>query len=283
MPVNYQNIMPPFYQKLQPLLGFNGLSLTSINEGIHLCNNTLYLLRNQIENYQFVSMGEEIDFFRNVKSEPLGYLIYFSEVRYCLLRMPKVGAQQQLGFLKKKVRMVNKFFGVHWDFIQYMEQDFEYLDEQYFTREKQHFPVYAPPETSYLDPKFFTSHDLLWARVKAMQLFAKYLKKVQLGMQRKKRKGFAEAHPLVLHWTGSKTALVELIYALQHAHAINDGHEDIAKIVAGFEQLFDVKIENVYKTYGEIRARKDKKARFVRTLWEQLLKQMEEEDGLTNH
>ena len=172
----FKNIIDKFNQKLNDELLAERISLKKSNEGIHLCNNALYLLKEIVEEHGFDNSKAEIHFFKSIKSEPLSLLVYFSEVRSCELLMPKIGVNNQLSFLKKKIRRINKFFNHNWDFVHYMEQELNYLDNQYFTRENQQFPVYALPEACYLDPKFFTSKDMLWARIRGMNRFSLYVK-----------------------------------------------------------------------------------------------------------
>lgn len=279
----YRHVIDKFNQKLASIQSDKRISLKKSNEGIHLCNNALYLLKEIVEKHGFENVKAEIHFFKKIKSEPLSSLVYFSEVRSCELLMPKIGVNNQLSFLKKKIRRINKFFNRNWDFVHYMEQELNYLDKQYFTRENQEFPVYALPEACYLDPKFFTSKDMLWARVKGMNHFIVYVKSliIEIGLQNK------EQHPQhqfakPLQWTSSKAALTELIYALYVTKAVNNGKDDIKSIATNFEMLFDINLDNLYKTYFEIKARKGRRTRFLEELAERFNEKMENDDDFSD-
>ncbi|WP_394331380.1 RteC domain-containing protein [Pseudotamlana agarivorans] len=39
-------------------------------------------------------------FFKSVKPHPMQFLIYYNELRSCELRMPKLGIESQLKYLK---------------------------------------------------------------------------------------------------------------------------------------------------------------------------------------
>lgn len=279
----YRHVIDKFNQKLASIQSDKRISLKKSNEGIHLCNNALYLLKEIVEKHGFENVKAEIHFFKKIKSEPLSSLVYFSEVRSCELLMPKIGVNNQLSFLKKKIRRINKFFNRNWDFVHYMEQELNYLDKQYFTRENQEFPVYALPEACYLDPKFFTSKDMLWARVKGMNHFIVYVKSliIEIGLQNK------EQHPQhqfakPLQWTSSKAALTELIYALYVTKAVNNGKDDIKSIATNFEMLFDINLDNLYKTYFEIKARKGRRTCFLEELAERFNEKMENDDDFSD-
>lgn len=279
----YRHVIDKFNQKLASIQSDKRISLKKSNEGIHLCNNALYLLKEIVEKHGFENVKAEIHFFKKIKSEPLSSLVYFSEVRSCELLMPKIGVNNQLSFLKKKIRRINKFFNRNWDFVHYMEQELNYLDKQYFTRENQEFPVYALPEACYLDPKFFTSKDMLWARVKGMNHFIVYVKSLikEIELQNKEQHSQQQfAKPL--QWTSSKAALTELIYALYTTRAINNGKDDIKSIATKFEMLFDINLDNLYKTYFEIKARKGRRTRFLEELAERFNEKMENDDDFSD-
>lgn len=275
----YKHVIESFKAKLEVINKGKRIPLKQTNEGIHLCNNTLYRLKCIIEECGFKDVEGEIYFFKKIKSFPLSFLVYFSEVRSCELLMPKIGVNNQLTFLKKKIRKVNKFFNRNWDFVHYMEQEQTYLDRQYFTRENQVFPLYALPEACYLDPKFFTSKDMLWARIQGMNQFIIYIKRLikDIEMQRKGNRPGNQISK-TLHWTASKSALTELIYALYLTRSINDGQEDIKAIAANFETLFGIQLDNIYKSYFEIKARKGSRARFLKNMLNRFIEKMENDD-----
>lgn len=275
----YKHVIGAFKEKLLEIESGKRIPLKKTNEGIHLCNNTLYLLKGIVEELGFEDIEAEIHFFKRVKSEPLSFLVYFSEVRSCELLMPKIGVNNQLSFLKKKIRRINKFFNRNWDFVHYMEQELTYLDKQYFTRENQVFPLYALPEACYLDPKFFTSKDMLWARVKGMNHFIAYVKNLIKEIETQNKRNLSQnKFTKPLEWTSSKAALTELIYALYVTRVINEGKEDIKTIATNFEMLFGIQLDNIYKTYFEIKARKGCRARFLEELIERFNERMEKDD-----
>lgn len=276
----FNHIIDGYFQKLEELTPSKRISLKKSNEGIHLSNNALYLLKLIVEKKGFSSIDEEIYFFKKVKSEPLSYLVYFSEVRSCELLMPKIGLGNQLNFLEKKIKRINKFFNRNRDFVHYMEQELTYLDIQYFTRSNQVFPLYSLPETCYLDPKFFTSHDMLWSRIKGMNKFILYLQEITKQLKLQKHKSLQIGKPKkALVWNASKTALTELIYALHSANAISDGSGNVKAIATVFESVFNVNLDNLYKTYSEIKARKGGRSRFLEDLVTRFNEKMEKDDS----
>jgi len=276
----YSDIITGFQSKLDKLKEEKEINLERANEGIHLCNNTLYLLRNIIEKHNFKSVEDEIYFFKKIKSKPLSALVYFNEIRSCELLMPKMGFEDQLSYLKKKVRTINKFFSKNWDIVHYMDQDHNYLDKQYFTRKNQNFPLYSTPEACYLDPNFFTSHDMLWAKIKGLNCFTEHLKALIRAIELQREDFKYKNNRKTLVWTESKTALVELAYAIHGACAINDGKEDIKAIASALGEAFNIKVGDIYKTYTEIKRRKGSRARFLERLTNSFNYKIDQDDAL---
>lgn len=269
-----------FNQKCNAILETNENHLKKANEGIHLCNRTLSVLKDKVEQHDFENVPDEIEFFKNHKPIPMSYLIYFTEVRSCELRMPKAGTSYKVEFLQKELKKVNKFFYKNADFVHYMEQGYSYLDHQFFTRnQRDNFP-FTPMTDYYQFPEFSTSQDMLWSKVKAMYRFIHYIREALKKLKVNDAEIFEEKRHKVLVWTAPKTALIELIYALYSSGALNHGAADINTITSSFEDFFNVKLDNVYKTYNEIKERKSSKTKFLEELMLNLQQKISKEESV---
>lgn len=268
-----------FNSRCNEILEANETTLSKAGSGIILCNKTLTELKDLVDKKDFNTIPEEIDFFKNSKPIPMSLLIYFTEVRSCELRMPKAGNSYKVQFLQKELRKINKFFYKNADFVHYMEQGYNYLDHQFFTRNhRDNFP-FTPMTDYYQFPEFTTSQDMLWAKVKAMYRFIHYIRQELKKLKVNDSDIFDEKKHKVLVWTGPKTALTELIYALFSNGAINHGAADINMITSSFEDFFNIKLDNIYKTYTEIKARKSSKTKFLEELTLNLQQKMLREDN----
>lgn len=248
--------------------------------GIRLCNSTLSKMQTLVEKEDFEDSTAEINFFKNIKPYPMSYLIYFTEVRSCELNIPKAGAKHKIHFLEKEVKKINKFFAENNDFVHYMEQNHTYLDHQFFARNyRNNFP-FTPTINYYQYPEFSTSHDMLWAKIQALYRFIHYIRESLLILQPGNTSLFSEKKHKVLLWSGSKTALVELIYALYSSGDINHGAVDLQTIGNSFEDFFNIKLDNIYKTYSEIKARKGSRTKYLEELQLQLEQKMRNDDKL---
>jgi hypothetical protein len=84
--------------------------------------------------------------------------------------------------------------------------------------------------------------------------------------------------PSKLFWTGNKTDLIELLYALQSSKCINSGTTDIKELASHFEHFYNVDLGNYYHTFIDIRSRKTSKTRFLDKLIEMLNQRMDSLD-----
>ena len=276
----FDGIMVQFEKEVAEILEANEAQLKLALRGIELCNRVLSDLKDKVETEDFETVGDEIHFFKEVKPAVMSYLIYFTEIRSCEIRKPRAGANFQVRFYEKEIKKVNKFFFRNVDFAHYMELGHTYLDHQFFTRNyKNDFPV-TPLVNYYQFPEFSSSHDMLWSKIKAMHRFIHYIRLSLEGLKPGINVFSEEKKHRVLLWTSSKTALIELIYALYSDGALNHGTADLSTITASFEDFFNVKLDNVYKTYSEIKSRKGTRTKFLEELMLNLQQKMSREDGI---
>lgn len=274
----FKKTIEAFNYSCNEILESNDTMLNKASKGIALCNQTLSSLKEIVDKRDFNTVPEEIDFFKNNKPIPMSLLIFFTEVRSCELRMPKAGTTYKVQFLQKELRKINKFFYKNADFVHYMEQGYSYLDHQFFTRNHRNNFPFTPMTDYYQFPEFSTAQDMIWAKVKAMYRFIHYIRQALKRLKVDDADIFEEKKHKVIVWTGPKTALTELIYALFSNGAINHGAADINLITSSFEDFFNIKLDNVYKTYTEIKARKSSKTKFLEELTLNLQQKMARED-----
>ncbi|MBZ9629765.1 RteC domain-containing protein [Salegentibacter sp. LM13S] len=276
----FEKAISMFTDQVDRIINSESSSLKKAESGIRLCNRTLSELQHMVEKEDFEDSAAEINFFKNIKPIPMSYLIYFTEVRTCELSIPKAGNNPKIRFLEKEVKKINKFFSQTKDFVNYMEQSHNYMDPQYFTRNNLDYHPFAPTINYYQYPEFSTSHDMLWAMIQAMYKFIHYIREKLQKLQPGNKSLYAEKQPKLLLWSGSKTALVELIYALYADGSLNHGNVEISTIISSFEDFFNTKLDQGYKTYSDIKARKGDRTKYLNQLILKLENKMRRDDGL---
>jgi len=82
-------------------------------------------------------------------------------------------------------------------------------------------------------------------------------------------------------WTGNTVELIEIIYALDEMHCINDGENGINELTAFFGSLFglEIKDNHCYNAYADIKRRKsDSRTYFLDKMRERLNLRMRRDD-----
>src|SRR5690606_3243534 len=128
-----------------------------------------------------------------------------------------------------------------------------------------------------------TSHDYKVAKIMANDLIQVYLEDEIANLDRKELKApsKAEGSPKsAVFWTGTKVALIELMYAVHAEGSINQGKIELNAIAAFFEKTFNIDLGQYHRSFLELRERKTGRTKFLDTLRERLIKRMDDADDL---
>ena len=155
-----------------------------------------------------------------------------------------------------------------------------YLDEKYFIRRKGDIYFYPGCLMSYMDSDFSSSHDFLVANIRANDQIEIYIKnELEILSIREQNPNWEQLGSLgnnSFQWTDSKTALVELIYALHSTGSVNNGKTEIRELTTFFGQMFNIKLTDIYRTYLDIKIRSTP-TKYIDTLKKALIKRIEED------
>jgi hypothetical protein len=109
------------------------------------------------------------------------------------------------------------------------------------------------------EPAFSSSHDHILSQIIANDRLVTFLKEQIESIK------YPQNFPHVVdmgcfkdqdfNWTDSKSAIIELIYALHANKSINKGKCDIRELTAYFEKVFNVKINDIYRGFQDIKSR----------------------------
>ena len=254
--MSFQILLNQLKNELEEIYSSNGDIIEIADLSIAACSNSLLKMSQLISKTDFKNEQEEIHFFKEVKIYPLSNLIYFINLRNFELHFPVYGFEEQKKYLNVKIRKINKFLQNNVEFIIYYKTGKSHFDSFYYTRNKNYSSGLKERDVCYRSPVFSTSHDFLLSKVKGHKLLIKYLRKKiskLAGEQTFSKKS-------KLKWRLSKTALVELIYGLQSSNAID---AEIGEVKTVFENIFDLKLDNPYRTFSEIKIRKTNRTLFL--------------------
>ena len=258
----------PFIEGLQSDLKEAQVDIPNIikraNHSIRLCHTVLAIFKKSVVKDGFESIEMEIEFFKNFKTVPSTHLIYYSQIRSFELEFPKANIEAQRKFIKKRLNRLNRFYRNHIDFSEYIESGRTHFDEQYFTRKYLNVCPIISPHIYFHDPDFSTPKDILLAEFKAFDSFVVYLQNRMIDKSKvyTEKPGELKAQ-INLQWTSTKSALIELVYALHYNRVINNGNADIKDIALAFQQVLHFDLGDFYKTFSEIKSRKISRTKFL--------------------
>lgn len=263
----------------------NFINLEIDNQSIR-CENAISIILKTINNLKaivekikFSTDTEEINFFKEIKPQFTSKLIYYNVLFKIEMKKPNGGNRILKKYYNNELSKLKSFFDNELEFYKYYRSGSTYLDYKYFQRGK--FDIKMSLDSYYFetDTNFSTSHDFKVAKILANDLIQLYLENQLLMIDNKDTSEKSQRKPNIkMTWTGSKVALIELMYALHTEGVFNNGASDLKDIAEYFEHIFEIDLGQYRRAFLEIRARKSDKTKFLTTLNEALLKRMENSD-----
>lgn len=240
---------------------------------IDVCRKALNKLKTLLIKHKFRAQNEEIKFFKETKPKFLAPLIYHLKIYKIESRKPNGSNEIRKKYLLHELEKLKHYFDTNLDFYRYYRTQSNYLDHKYFLRGKYDIRLTVDSFFFEADDRFSTSHDFKVAKILAHDRLQVYLEEELSNLDRKETNMITQEAPKVkLYWTESKTALIELIYALHSHGAFENGRADIKDIAASFEYLFGVELGDYYRTFLELRMRKTGRTKFLHSLISSLTK-----------
>ncbi|MBB6324496.1 hypothetical protein FHS59_000111 [Algoriphagus iocasae] len=215
--------------------------------------------------------AEEIHFYKEIRPRFEAELIYYGEVYFILSTMP-LGTKDSLHHLQTQYAPIRLYIQRHQLLRDYFRLGRKDMDALLFTTSKASVPYFICQIPSSGDVDATPAGKVL-ARFKAYDMLRRFLdreiKKIENPPQETDRN---------VRWTAPKAALVELAYALKAAGAVNHGNVTIRDIANHLERVFHQDLSQFYRTFQEIRIRKNSRTTFLDRLRDKLEKWMDNTD-----
>ena len=250
-------------------------------QGIKITKDTLLTMRRIVLEENFKTNEEEIQFFKNLKPQVYSKLIYYVKLFNIESKRPRGSKKSQAKYLNNHIDRLQAFFNDNLEFYHYFRRGATTFDKQYFLRGQADIRLHSDAFHFFTDEQFSTSHDSTVATILAYDMLIVHLKKEidklenNNGMETIMQPFQKQSK---LFWTGNKTDLIELIYALHSSGVINSGTADIKEMASACEQIFNIDLGDYYRTFLEIRSRKINQTKFIDKLKESLIKRIEDID-----
>ncbi|MEP1088411.1 RteC domain-containing protein [Algoriphagus sp.] len=238
-------------------------------------NKILIRLKEYMAGYTFRDQEEEIRFFKEYKPLLFKELIFYSELAYIEAKKPIGKKEQVKSYYPHVLDQIQEFFVRNQQLYIYYQLGKSDQDSVLFLRDSK--PVSLIPDYSFdFDPTFSTVNSSKLAKIMACENLTDEIRKTiyKLEMGNEGDAGELSSH----EWTDSKSALIELAYALHSRGAVNHGKSDVKAIITLMESLFNVQVGNFYRTFQSMRGRKKNRTIFLDSLKESLVKRMDDTD-----
>lgn len=237
---------------------------------------TLEKLKSFFKTHRLSSKQEEIEFFKTIKPAFASKLIYYNEVYNIESTKPEYSNKYLKKHYSYHLNSLHKFNEKNKEFIKYFRTNNTVLDKMYFQRNQLDIRLTVDSAYFLSDHAFATSHDHKVAQLFANEEIRKFLKEKLQTIKYKENKKENK-----LNWTGSKVALVELMYAINSTKVINHGNTSLNELAKSFEAFFDIELGQFNRIYAEIRNRKTiEKTSFINSLKDNLSSRIKNADEI---
>ncbi|WP_339869403.1 RteC domain-containing protein [uncultured Algoriphagus sp.] len=205
---------------------------------------------------KFESAEQEVEFFKKIRPGFEAELIYFEELYYILSSLPE-RRRAAIRFLYKQylpVRIYCRRYQLLFEYWSLGRSEFD-LDLFVHSQSNKILLLTRPLPSGDVNA---TPAGKAFARFRAHNELHGFLEKEISRLKNREEKGSYS-----IQWTATKAALVELAYALKATGAINNGNASIRDIATHLERMFNQDLTQFYRTFQEIRIRKNSRTTFL--------------------
>ncbi|KVV15016.1 RteC domain-containing protein [Flavobacterium sp. TAB 87] len=243
--------------------------------------NLLSTVKKNVLETGFSDENEEINFFKTVKPQILGKLIYYNKVFRIETSCPIVRGKMHHKHFSNELNLLKQEFKEQFyntDFYRYYRTGRTEWDQHFFCLGKIDIHEGVNSFVFEIDTQFSTYYDYKVSRIIANELLYNYLlSKIEDEKEQTMIFPDGNSSSRDFFWTDSKNALIELIYALHASGSISNGKAGIRKISMAFQMLFKIQLGDVHHAFHRMKDRSDSKSIFLDQLSSSLKQHMDKE------
>ena len=226
----------------------------------------LFSVKKQIAENGFKNDEEEMQFFRTIKPQILGKLIYYNKVYRIETTCPVSNGKMYFSYFSTQFVNLKREYIEHIcnsDFYRYYRSGRTDRDHTYFKRGNINYHDGLNSIVFEIDPVFSTFYDYKIARTIANELLYSYLlTKINPDENPDAIKQKPESSKDIF-WTESKNALIELTYALYASTSISHGKISVRKISMMFQILFGITLGDLHHAFHRMKTRAGSRTAFL--------------------
>ncbi len=244
---------------------------SAIDEAYHMVSfldKTLTEVKVQINQKGFESIREEIIFFKRVKPEILGRLMFYNKVIKIEGHSP-INSDLIEPYYTEQIKLLNKEYKKNiasTEFYRYYRTGRSDKDELYYRLGNINYFDGVDSFFFEVDRDFSTYYDYKVAQIKTYDLYHSYLNSKFNRIEPTDNDKFDIHDDADFSWTDSKNALIELIYALHISRSVSNGRVGIRKMSQMFEDIFEVSLGDIHHAFYQMKFRAGQRARYLHFL-----------------
>lgn len=266
MKYSFQNIILEIHNKEDKISSQSKRLIDEAYEMTLYLQDLLFSVKKIVTEEGFKDDEEEIHFFRIIKPQILGKLIYYNKVYRIETTCPVSNGKMYYSYFSGQLANLKREYIDHIcnsDFYRYYRSGRTDRDDIFFKRGNINYHDGLNSIVFEIDPTFSTFFDYKTARIIANELLYSYLlTKINPDEDPDVILQKSESSKDVF-WTESKNALIELVYALHAAGVISHGKIGIRKISLMFQILFRIPLGDLHHAFHRMKTRTGSRTAFL--------------------
>lgn len=280
MKYSLQNIILEIHNKEDKILSQSKRLIDEAYEMTLYLQDLLFSVKTFITEEGFKNDAEEIHFFRTIKPQILGKLIYYNKIYRIETSCPVSNGKMYYSYFSTQLANLKRDYSEHVcnsDFYRYYRSGRTDRDHTYFKRGNINYLDGLNSIVFEIDSSFSTFYDYKVSRIISNELLYTYLlTKINPDETPDAILQNSESTKDVF-WTDSKNALIELVYALYASGAISHGKIGIRKISLIFQILFRVPLGDLHHAFHRMKTRTGSRTAFLDQLKSSLEEYMDKD------
>ena len=229
-------------------------------------NQLLNEMKNLVLEKGFIDKNEEINFFKSIKPQVLGKLIFYNKIYRIEMSCPAKDGDISNRYFENELKKLNREFKEHFidsDFYKYVKSGRTDHDEKYFRLGHIDIIKGLKSYVFEIDQQFSTYYDYKVANINAIDHLYNYIQNRLNADSEMRSVSLNYQQYEDMFWTDSKNALIELIYALYAARSLSNGRLGITKISDVIQTLFRIDLGDPHHAFHRMKVRAGSKTAFL--------------------
>ena len=226
----------------------------------------LWTIKMKVLQVGFKDEQNEIDFFKNIKPQVLGKLIYYNKVFRIETTCPVSNGRIHQSYYENQFKILKSEYKesiCNEDFYRYYRAGRTDRDHIYFRLGQINYHDGLKSGVFEIDVSFSTYYDNKVAHIIANESLYTYLL-TKINPEENPDIILINGDPNKdISWTNSQNALIELIYALYASSSIAHGKISIRKLALIFQVLFRTPLNDIHHSFHRMKTRAGSRTAFL--------------------